>query len=299
MKRIEWIFRLIAFALFIAASLPASAFATRTESWRTSALSQTTIQENTNQQNKQPSESTTKKTNPNNVISDTLSAISAHPVSEPQEYSANNQGNQQYNWYDTFLVHPTEWLLSLFNGLLVLYTARLWTATNGLRESAEKTAKQQLRAYVVIDKSEIARLVEPPNTLLVHIIMKNCGQTPASDASCNIDILMNEKDKIIYDPSKVVPKEQRESVAIIGPQGTYEIKKRLTLTKEGEFEKFNEGKFIIQITARIDYKDIFEEDQHYTSTLISGDFFPSNETGLHKSLGYWALSPQKSGVKET
>jgi hypothetical protein len=38
MKRIEWIFRLTIFALFLSVSLPTSAFSTRTESWKEDAL---------------------------------------------------------------------------------------------------------------------------------------------------------------------------------------------------------------------------------------------------------------------
>jgi hypothetical protein len=46
----------------------------------------------------------------------------------------DDKGKQESNWYDK----PTDWLLTLFTGILALYTRRLYRATVGLfSETAE------------------------------------------------------------------------------------------------------------------------------------------------------------------
>lgn len=227
-------------------------------------------------------------TNPASVPQSSVPAIT-RPIDSCNTNCSESKPDE--DWWHKFRTDP----VATFTGLLFFATLLLWWSTKNLVNEAKDTSKRQLRAYVVIDKCKIDRLDGIPNTLLVHITMKNCGQTPAHDVSCDIDILMDEMDKIISYTSKGTPIEQRESIHIVGTQSTFEIKKRLTLTKEGDFAKFNEGKFKIQIVTRIDYKDIFGDDQHFISTSISGDFFPSEGTGLLNSVGHWVLIPQRRG----
>ena len=116
------------------------------------------------------------------------------PASEAVGNAAHNpseiRGQQESHWYNIFINHPTDWLLVLFNGMLALYTRRLYRATRGLfaetaglRNTAEKqsadmqasiraavdlanaaitnnqiavtTAEQRLRAYVTVQEVHV------------------------------------------------------------------------------------------------------------------------------------------------
>jgi hypothetical protein len=67
-------------------------------------------------------------------------------------------------WYDTFLNHPTEWLLVLFNGILAAFTIRLFYATSGLaaetaglRSAADKqSADMQASIKAAVDSAKAA-----------------------------------------------------------------------------------------------------------------------------------------------
>jgi hypothetical protein len=66
-------------------------------------------------------------------------------------------------WYSIFANHPTDWLLVLFNGLLALFTFRLFRATSGLmaetaglRATADEQRADFLRSVVATEKAAIA-----------------------------------------------------------------------------------------------------------------------------------------------
>jgi hypothetical protein len=72
---------------------------------------------------------------------------------------------QEGHWYEIFLNHPTEWLLVIFNGVLVLYMRRLYEATSGLfsetaglRTAADKQSSDMqasIRAAVESAKASV------------------------------------------------------------------------------------------------------------------------------------------------
>jgi len=45
---------------------------------------------------------------------------------------------QESHWYSQLFEKPTDWLLAIFTGLLVVYTRRLYVATRGMREATDK-----------------------------------------------------------------------------------------------------------------------------------------------------------------
>jgi hypothetical protein len=116
-------------------------------------------------------------------------------------------------WYDTFRDHPTDWLLVLFNGLLVLATIALFIsgeksadaakeAAGAAKKSAdvaERTLTELERPYIFVDSVEIIRplsslplpdtskdsnlrideITETRENPEVQYTLKNYGRTPA------------------------------------------------------------------------------------------------------------------------
>lgn len=83
--------------------------------------------------------------------------------------------DQETAWYNTFLNHPTDWLLVLFNGVLAAFTIRLFYATSGLaaetaglRSAADKQAadmQASIKASVELAQSAItANQISVTNT---------------------------------------------------------------------------------------------------------------------------------------
>jgi hypothetical protein len=83
-------------------------------------------------------------------------AESGHQDERASKPSATSRTHEQQKeitdkgkWYNTFLEHPTEWLLVLFNLLLALYTARLYHATNGLVKAAAEQS-HDMKASIAV-----------------------------------------------------------------------------------------------------------------------------------------------------
>lgn len=74
----------------------------------------------------------------------------------------------------------TETLLVFFTGLMFVATLCLWLATRRLVIGAEKTASQQLRAYVFMKLEDGAKMFyDDKGCLTAPLIIKNFGKTPA------------------------------------------------------------------------------------------------------------------------
>jgi hypothetical protein len=110
----------------------------------------------------------------------------------------NAKAKEKHNAEESFKV--TDWLLVLFNGLLALYTWRLYLATYGLVGAATEQSKDTKASIAVAEKSLIAAhrpwikaKIDEPNVLvdiapgpeqrgittLVPITFRNIGKSPA------------------------------------------------------------------------------------------------------------------------
>lgn len=70
--------------------------------------------------------------------------------------------------------------VGIFTAALFIATVRLWRSTQALAQSAERTAAQQLRAYVSVRIDQFDPVgLKGPRYLAFHITIKNHGQTPA------------------------------------------------------------------------------------------------------------------------
>ncbi len=261
------------------------------------ALSQSSIQESGNQQNKQPAKSTAKKANQNDGISNTLYVPTPiQPISDTQGQSSDQQINQEHKWYDTFINHPTEWLLSLFNSCLVLYTYRLWNATNGLRESAEDTAQRQLRAYVSCISKELIFLSQ--TVLRAEVEFRNTGQTPSHNFRYAIDggIFSPEEIPTFTDPS-FVPHSQP-----IYPNISWTIGHEFREFDADDIKDIIHDRKLVYIWGKAEYIDIFTKELktikfRFRNVVKHGIFDKFN--GNLIQIKSWSFYPAEDGNEAT
>lgn len=90
---------------------------------------------------------------------------------EPNLGDARDQGT---DFWPPVLGHK----IRITDSLLVLFTALLWLATLGLVNGANKSAKRELRAYVVAQAAGLQRIT-PNDTVFFPIAITNAGKTPA------------------------------------------------------------------------------------------------------------------------
>jgi hypothetical protein len=103
----------------------------------------------------------------------------------------NEKRDDKRQWYDTFRERPTDWLLVLFNGLLVAATIALFISgeksANAAKTAAE-AAKLSAQAAIGVELpkllvSKIAlqdqKIPEIPSARKIIVTVTNYGRTPA------------------------------------------------------------------------------------------------------------------------
>jgi hypothetical protein len=88
-----------------------------------------------------------------------------HHWESPRNDHRHNDANQENSWYEPFFEKPTDTLLVVFNGLLALFTWRLYVATaglfdetKGLRTAADQQARDMATSLAISrDGAEAAK----------------------------------------------------------------------------------------------------------------------------------------------
>lgn len=133
---------------------------------------------------------------------------------------SDKSGERQHEgkWYDTFIEHTSEWLIAVFNGLLVYVTYRLVTTTGDLRDSTDKlwaAGERQIeltrksirdnrrqheisnRAFIYaksIDLSSVRNVQGVPLIYRVNVTWTNSGNTPTRSLTVETNWATHEGD---------------------------------------------------------------------------------------------------------
>jgi len=230
-------------------------------------------------------------------------------IADPSAEKNHREGQQKGNWYDTFFEHLAEWLIAVFNGLLVYVTYRLVTTTGDLRAStdrlwnagerqiavADKAAtaatlsaqeavrmrenlERQLRAYVVKTLGEVRNLREG-EAPQAHVVIENTGQTPAYDVRAWIGAALGRFPPA--EPPPPFPSRPEASIASIGAGKEL----HLTVFLSGPLTQQNlagliDGSLAIHVIGRAEYRDAFGERQHTLFNTFYGGRYGANENGV-------------------
>jgi hypothetical protein len=185
-------------------------------------------------------------------------------------------------WNDVFAEHPTEWLLAVFTGLLVLYTRRLYVATKALA-SAD-------RPHLVPTTFEVANLDAAPNaqgevTATLHFRFSNYGKSPAFVTRFSTILLWT--DSLEADlPANPPYEPPRSTRHIIAPQGWYGSGAPGNITvQQATAASVMGGARQLTIAGYIEYHS-FGGEQYKIRFAFSFDF-----AGGPKSTRYFPVGP--------
>lgn len=167
------------------------------------------------------------------------------------------------------------WSAVVITGILALYTAKLWRATNTMVLNAESTARTQLRAYVSCRTIDIFNVAEAPHGLIptqhsrvnpqfvpkIAVEIENSGQTPAYQVMT--------KTRIFYGP--VTPADSFEfipmenpTILTMSPAGKINLSVALpSPLSDQQIAGLRAKTHAIYLHGEIKYKDVFKED-HFT-----------------------------------
>jgi hypothetical protein len=182
-------------------------------------------------------------------------------------------------------------------------TAKAANATEGAvleaaesRTLAERTAKQQLRAYICMDTAEV-KFVQ--GQLLTYVNFKNCGQTPAHEVQGWIGIEIAK-----YPPSTAFPKPLNAGIMYpkntVGPEtGTQFMGRRIPLMEFQLPNIFTPDNTLFAY-GQLTYKDVFGDRWHTNFRLIAGGPEGARNSQVTKEgVRKWALSPDVEGNDAT
>jgi len=139
------------------------------------------------------------------------------------------------------------------------------------------TSERQLRAYLCKTMAELRNL-EIGGTVQAHVVMKNCGQTPAYDVTACIGIGLGP-----YDPNAPLPQlpVDRNSKSMLGPGAEH----HLTVFLAGELTQqhvaqLENGQFGFHVIGRVEYRDAFGVERFTNFNLIYGAGRWLNQNGV-------------------
>lgn len=213
-----------------------------------------------------------------------------------------------YNYF-TWWKNPTDrfsFLLVLVTFLLFIATAGLYYATRDLVQNAEKTAEQQLRAYVGLKRDNIiirttcpdCNLAVPmPDGVLernnLQVLIKNFGQTPAYqpymcpaflEKPVGGSVLKAEADKVFQECTARAPKIY---ISTIWPGEERNFRIDMAERNVATMRRVRDRSADAFLIGKIEYSDIFDKPHEsyicYQYLYIDGTHnFSACATGASK-----------------
>lgn len=223
-------------------------------------------------------------------------------VSGLQHGCDKGSSEKKGHWYDTFGDRPTDWLLVLFNFLLVIVTAALVISTNKLWDAGErqlshsqKASQQQLRAYVLVQTGAVRlNFNAQGSSFSVRVEIKNFGQTPAYSHSTWIGGGIYPFDDLPF-PGPT-PLEARKAKSILGPGDTVSIDCAPTFISLDDLQKVRSEKRGIFIWGGANYTDIFGEPRRTIFRIrVAGFDVPLGTNSQGLEIRGWPLKPHPLG----
>jgi hypothetical protein len=204
------------------------------------------------------------------------------------------------------------WIFSLFLVIVgiaqagaIIYTALVTNkAANAAKDAAnattasvtlaEKTAKQELRAYLCVRTAQIAS-PDGGNNFQAEIEIFNAGQTPAHRVTHRIaaDLQIQHGPPLTFPLPEIEPEE-----VPIGPSIPYTLRKHIGIGGPSGRGTIDIGQRIIFVWGRVDYFDIFGDPQHLEFRFRSADAVRVHDNTVMQTVG-WIMNPTKQGNSAT
>jgi hypothetical protein len=172
--------------------------------------------------------------------------------------------------------------IALFNLILAFSTVGLWVATISLYRAGERTARRQLRAYVLASSAKAKNFGSTKESFEARVIIRNSGKSPASDVVAWVGIQIGK----FPDPGTLgrPPSDLHVSKGVMGPGAKSvftAIVDRPMLPSE--LERIRSGSVTVYIFGEIEYLDIFNRKQSSSFRFCYGG--PGGENKKGKTSG--------------
>lgn len=109
------------------------------------------------------------------------------PSPDAEANAAKQEKNEEKKATNERLMVGSTVILALVTTILAVFTGYLWHATRQLVRGSERTAEQQLRAYVYT-KHDDPLTEDSEGCVAAPVVIKNFGQTPAAELVSDLDI---------------------------------------------------------------------------------------------------------------
>lgn len=160
----------------------------------------------------------------------------------------------------------TEFWLVIVTVLLVGVTAWLAWATRQLVKGAEKTSRQQLRAYVALEDAVLTP-GHAAQRLVCRFRLRNVGTTPANNVRQWIAARFEASpDLASYPPT--VP--LADSGGSTGPGQIIPLNLVGPLLTAEDLAAFQTGTMWLHVYGKVTYRDVFEQDHETNFRFIHG-----------------------------
>jgi hypothetical protein len=174
--------------------------------------------------------------------------------------------------------------------ILASGTLFLWLATKRMVKGGERTAERELRAYVFIKDGAVRT---DQSQFFITVVLKNFGQTPATDFSTWSDCGVYPFANIPF-PKTPKASDKRTGTSIVGP--TAEVTITMGFCPLGPIDAIRKNESAIFAWGGVDYLDAFGKRRYFIFRMrMSGNEGPGPGGG---SLPWaWALKPHPIGYE--
>lgn len=228
------------------------------------------------------SEQTESDDNTKPAIAEHSDSKDANAVIDKAAPNHANEAKKKREWYYTFIDHPTDWLLVLFNGLLVLATVALFVSgeknievarrsANAAKESAD-VAKDTLvltqRAFVRV--SNFPWVWRPdtdrPGKVFYDIspIIENGGNTPTVGMTINVNSQLMDAE---MPEDFTFPYTDATGTSLIGAHQTVAASR--AIIHDDDLLKVQKGEKFFYIWGDITYRDVFKGTPIHTTEFCT------------------------------
>jgi hypothetical protein len=167
--------------------------------------------------------------------------------------------------------------IAVFTIVLAFATGFLYVATRDLVRGADKTAREQLRAYIQASPGNVFNLKSGAR-LEARILVNNSGQTPGNEVTRWAGMKISKplaSDELV----KLGRGEREEGSLVAMPQAPHVMIRGLDAPDATLSDQIIRGDQRIYVFGRIEYKDIFEQPRASDFCFVyygETDDFPKN-----------------------
>jgi hypothetical protein len=184
---------------------------------------------------------------------------------------------------------PTEIIgIKLGEWLLSAATFGLWYATWRLVKGSERTAEQQLKAYIGTESCKVTS-DDWGQTFYVEVQLKNAGQTPAYDVSHRIITGL----QVRLEPPDFAMPFKSPGIIPLAPGMTFIAAAPVAIGGPSGVGTIGSGR-IIFAWGRVDYLDVFGKSHYLEFRFASGEAIREHDGTVMRTVG-WKMYPQDEG----